>query len=93
MKGFLIKLPILSVIAVVVAEIFLRGGESFDIKVLLLRIPFALAGYLGGWVIRWILIHLMGATTSDWRDLLASIVLPFAGALFGAAAIAPAFFS
>jgi NhaP-type Na+/H+ or K+/H+ antiporter len=82
MKGFLIKLPILSAIAVIVVQVFFRKGEQFAI----MSIPFALAGYLVGWLLRWVLIHIMGATTSDWRDKLFSILLPFIGAAVGAIA-------
>ncbi|GHT70983.1 hypothetical protein FACS1894110_23350 [Spirochaetia bacterium] len=86
MKSFLIKLPILSAIAVIIAQVVGRKGEPFDIKVLLLSIPFALAGYVVGWLLRWVLIHIMGATTGDWRDQLFSILFPLLAAIFGAIA-------
>jgi uncharacterized membrane protein len=76
MKAFLIKLPILSAIAIIVTEVFLKE-EPFVIKGLLLGIPCAIAGYVVGWGINWVLIHLMGARTNDWKDKLFSIVLPF----------------
>jgi hypothetical protein len=77
MKGFLIKLPILSAIAVIVAQVFFSKGKPFA----LLSIPFALAGYVVGWLLSWFAISLMGATTNDWRDKLASILLPFVAAV------------
>jgi divalent metal cation (Fe/Co/Zn/Cd) transporter len=76
MKGFLIRLPILSAIAVIAAAVMGTFG--------LLSIPLALAGFIVGWGLRWVLFNIMHATANSLPDKLLKILLPFIGALFGA---------
>jgi NhaP-type Na+/H+ or K+/H+ antiporter len=79
MKAFLIKLPILSAIAIIVAAV---SGMGFG----LLSIPLAVAGYLVGWALRWVLIQFMKIFSHNVVDQLISILLPLIGAFVGAVA-------
>jgi len=93
MAAFLKKFIILSVIAIVAAEVvtLVVNHTPFSILWLLLSIPSAFVGYLVGWVFRWILIHILHATTSSLPDKLFSIILPLL-ASFIAAYVLPGIF-
>jgi len=84
--GFLQSFIIISAIAFIGAQVLALTvmGQGFNIKEFLLRIPLAFAGYLVGWVLRWIVVNIMKASTSDLRDKFFGMVLPLLAALLAA---------
>jgi hypothetical protein len=85
---------IIGAIAAVAGAVYFRisGGAFAGV------IPGIIIGFLCtfvGFAVKWVLIHLMGATTDDWRDKLFGIVFPFlfsaGGGYFGAQFIAGLF--
>jgi len=89
MKRFIFIIAIAVIVAQVLAIVVM--GQGFSLKALALSIPLAIAGYLIGWLIRFVAVNIMGGTVTDWRDALFSIILPFLGAVI-AALIGPGLF-
>jgi len=77
--SFLIKWIIVSTIAFVAVPFIQNGGFEFEV----IAAVAALGGALVGWILRFVLIKIFKATTTDWRDKLFSIFMPLIGAVCG----------
>jgi hypothetical protein len=82
MKSVVKNLIIGAIAAAAGAIFFMVQGGSFAGV-----IPGIIIGIIASFVglaVKWILIHIMGATTGDWRDKLFGLLLPALCAFFGA---------